>query len=311
MRVAGAVCGRSRVRSSTPRCSSPVGRWRRRGPTRRSLLDEVAVDDVRAGAARRVGRRPRGARHGGRRAPERERRGRHPTAPGGGVGGLPGPWRTARRRRSGRAGTRRGARGLRRARRRRPVVGRAGRRRGPRRAGAHAVATPGSGERGRVRTDRRGAGGAAGTRGGRGVARDGRGPRLGRVDQRARARRPGPDGGGPRSGHDGRGRPGRPAASRRDVLVPVRRRRGAGPRARPARVRGGVRVGVHGLHAGAQPRARGDGCPDPRKRAGDAAVGGRGSRWAMRRGRPASGRSVPSSPDAVATVRAQLGTDRL
>ena len=245
MRVAGAVCGRSRVRSSTPRCSCPVGRWRPAADDA-GLLDEVAVDSSGRVLLAAWDAALAAARHGGRRAPERERRGRHPTAAGGGVGGLPGPRRTARRRRAGRAGARRGARRLRRARRRRPVVGRAGRRRGPRRAGAHAVATPGSGERGRVRTDRRGAGRAAGPRGGRGVAGDGRGPRR-RVDRRARARGPGPDGGGPRSGHDGRGRPGRPAASRRDVLVPVRRRRGAGPRARPARVRGGVRVGVHGL----------------------------------------------------------------
>ena len=43
MRVAGAVCGRSRVRSSTPRCSLP-GRAVAAGSDSPQLLDEVAVD---------------------------------------------------------------------------------------------------------------------------------------------------------------------------------------------------------------------------------------------------------------------------
>ena len=72
-------------------------------------------------------------------------------------------------------------------------------------------------------------------------ARGARGP-----DPRRRGR-------GPR--RRGGRRPRRPAPPPGDVLVPLRRRGGAGDRARPARVRRGERVGVHGLDAGAEPRA--------------------------------------------------------
>ena len=69
-------------------------------------------------------------------------------------------------------------------------------------------------------------------------------------------------------GHRGLPGPGRPAAARGGVLVPLRRRRGPGHRARPARVRGRQRLGLHRQHPGAQPRARRDGRADPRQRAG-------------------------------------------
>ena len=51
-----------------------------------------------------------------------------------------------------------------------------------------------------------------------------------------------------------------------NVLVPLRRRRGPGHRARPAGLRGGQRVGLHVLDARAQPRAGGDGRAHPRQR---------------------------------------------
>ena len=63
-------------------------------------------------------------------------------------------------------------------------------------------------------------------------------------------------------------RPGRPAPPPGDVLLPVRRRRGAGDRARPAGVRRRQRLGVHGLDARAEPRAGGDGRAHPRQRPG-------------------------------------------
>ena len=111
--------------------------------------------------------------------------------------------------------------GLRRARRRRPVVGRAGRRRAcsscrERHPVAPSRAAVSEAEHGR---DRRRAGGAAGARRGRGVAADGRATAPTRrrraralVDQvrTAAARVP---------RRRGRRRPGRPAAPRRDVLV--------------------------------------------------------------------------------------------
>ena len=77
----------------------------------------------------------------------------------------------------------------------------------------------------------------------------------------ARARR------GRRPGRRGRRRPGRPAPPRRDVLVPLRGRRGARWRAGPRRVRGRLRLGVHRERAGAEPRAGGDGRAHARQRA--------------------------------------------
>ena len=61
-------------------------------------------------------------------------------------------------------------------------------------------------------------------------------------------------------------RPGRPAPPPGHVLLPVRRRGGAGDRARPPRLRGRQRVGVHRLDARAEPRAGGDGRAHPRQR---------------------------------------------
>ena len=69
-------------------------------------------------------------------------------------------------------------------------------------------------------------------------------------------------------GHRGVPGAGRPAAAPRRVLLPLRRRRGPRDRARPARVRGGERVGLHREHARAEPRARRDGRADPRQRPG-------------------------------------------
>ena len=117
---------------------------------------------VRTGAAGRVGAPPSHVPgHGRGRAAERERRGGHPAAAGGRVGGLPGP--TAYRCSS----TRRPAWGA------TPVpeaydvlVGDARSWGGPAGVGVLVVPErtrwrrPGSGERGRVRTDRRRAGGA-------------------------------------------------------------------------------------------------------------------------------------------------------
>ena len=60
----------------------------------------------------------------------------------------------------------------------------------------------------------------------------------------------------------------RPTAPRPGgVLLPLRRRRGARDRARPSRLRGRERVGLHGQHARAEPRARRDGRAHPRQRA--------------------------------------------
>ena len=61
---------------------------------------------------------------------------------------------------------------------------------------------------------------------------------------------------------------GRPAAAPGDVLLPLRRRRGAGDRAGPAGFRGGERVGVHVVGARAEPRPGRDGRAHPRQRAG-------------------------------------------
>ena len=62
------------------------------------------------------------------------------------------------------------------------------------------------------------------------------------------------------------GDPDRPPPPPGDVLLPLRRRRGAGHRARPARLRHRQRLGLHRLDADAQPRAGGDGRADPRQR---------------------------------------------
>ena len=69
-------------------------------------------------------------------------------------------------------------------------------------------------------------------------------------------------------------------------------------RARPARLRRGVRVGLHRQHARAEPRPGGDGRADPRQRAGHPAPGGRGARPRRRR----RARSCAVLPDAVAAV---------
>ena len=97
----------------------------------------------------------------------------------------------------------------------------------------------------------------------------GRGRRAGRRERAsARPRRPHPDRGGRPAGGRGRGLGGRPAAAPRDVLLPLRRRRGAGDRAGPAGLRGGERVGVHVVGARAEPRPGRDGRAHPRQRAG-------------------------------------------
>ena len=62
------------------------------------------------------------------------------------------------------------------------------------------------------------------------------------------------------------GDPRRPAAPPGHVLLPVRRRGGAGDRARPPRVRRRQRLGVHRLDPRAEPRARGDGRAHARQR---------------------------------------------
>ena len=69
------------------------------------------------------------------------------------------------------------------------------------------------------------------------------------------------------AGRGGRRRPRRAPAPPGDLLLPVRRRRGAGDRARPPRLRRRERLGLHRLDARAQPRAGGDGRADPRQRA--------------------------------------------
>ncbi len=106
----------------------------------------------------------------------------------------------------------------------------------------------GAGRRGRAPGRRGGA-----RRGQRPPVRPGRpDPRRGRRDPRRRGGR----------------RPGRPAPPPGDVLLPVRRRRGAGDRARQAGVRRRQRLGVHRVDPRAQPRARGDGRAHPRQRPG-------------------------------------------
>ena len=78
-------------------------------------------------------------------------------------------------------------------------------------------------------------------------------------------------GSGPRPpdpGRRGGRRPGRPAPPPGDVLLPVRRRRGAGHRAGPAGLRRGQRLGLHRVDPHPQPGARGDGRAHPRQRPG-------------------------------------------
>ena len=104
--------------------------------------------------------------------------------------------------------------------------------------------------------------------------------RADRAGARRRAGRPDPRRGRGHPRHRGRRRPGRPAAARGDLLLPVRRRRGARGRAGPAGVRRGVRLGLHLQHARAEPRPGGDGRAHPRQRAGHPAAGGRGARAA-------------------------------
>ena len=107
------------------------------------------------------------------------------------------------------------------------------------------------------------------------------------------------DGPGRGAGRRGGRRPDRAAPPPRDVLLPLRRRRGAADRAGPARVRRVVRVVVHVERARALARARRDGGAVPRQHPGVAAARSRGGR--RRRG------SWPSCPDVVGSVRAQLG----
>ena len=147
---------------------------------------------------------------------------------------------------------------------------------------------PGAGERGRVRTHRRRARrcrrSLAAAEAWQADAADRepasarRGPGAGRPARRGR-------GAGPR--HRGRRRPGRPAAPRGDVLVPVRRRRGAG---RTSSTGAGFAVASGSActaeHPRAQPRAGRDGRAHPRQRAGHAAAG-RGGRAGRRAGRRA------------------------
>ena len=200
--------------------------------------------------------------------------------------------------RRGVAGPRAGAHVVRRARRRRALVGRPRRRRGARRARAHPVAP----RRARTATPERRAHATPSpwspsalaaaeawqqteaTR-----AAETREPRA-LVDRIRAAAAAIPD-------VEVVGDPRRPAAPRRDLLLPVRRRRGAGHRARPAGLRGGVGVGVHGQHARAEPRARRDGRADPRQRTRDPAP-----RTGVAPDREADVDAVPRRccPDAVA-----------
>ena len=102
-------------------------------------------------------------------------------------------------------------------------------------------------------------------------------------------------------GRRGRRRSGRPAAAPGDVLVPVRRRRGAADRARPGGVRGVERLELHRRHARAEPRPRRDGRAHPRQRAGVAAPRhDRGRRRAVPRGPPP--RSSPTSAPRLAST---------
>ena len=120
-------------------------------------------------------------------------------------------------------------------------------------------------------------------------------------------------------------RPGGPAPPPGHVLLPLRRRRGAGERARPPRLRRRQRLGVHRLHPRAQPRAGRDGRADPRQRAGvpdpghdrrgRRAVPGRAARRGARRSGPRSasvdadleldcrGHAVPAAGDRARPPR--------
>ena len=95
------------------------------------------------------------------------------------------------------------------------------------------------------------------------------------------------------------GDPDRSAAPPGHVLLPVRRRRGARDRARPAGVRGGERLGVHGVDTGAQPRARRHGRAHPRQRPG------------LRRTRHHRGRrrAVPRACSRVSSSACGRGSD--
>ena len=100
----------------------------------------------------------------------------------------------------------------------------------------------------------------------------------------------------------GRRRPGGPAPPPGDLLLPLRRRRGAGHRAGPARLRGRQRLGVHGLDARTQPRAGRDGRAHPRQRPGLA-----GPRTPPR---PRSTRCSPPCPGWSPTSARRPGCER-
>ena len=147
-------------------------------------------------------------------------------------------------------------------------VGRARGRRGPRRTPRRAMARPVPRGRSLGRARERFRERAGDPRRGLGAAgRGGRARRRERADQHAlvdRIRRVV----GEIENVEVVGDPERPAAPPGHVLLPLRQRRGAGERARSARVRRGQRIGVHGLVAGAQPRAGGHGRAHPRQRPG-------------------------------------------
>ena len=154
----------------------------------------------------------------------------------------------------------------------RPQVGWPGRRRCPRRAQGHPLGAALGRSLEVTGSGRPGGGGRRGGAAGR--ARRGRGgggpaerarrgdPRHGRRD-RARRR-------GGRRAH-------RAAAAHRDVLLPVRRRRGPAARPGPGRLRGVLGLGLHRRHPRALARPGRDGRADPRQRPGVAA------QWSVRR----------------------------
>ena len=102
-------------------------------------------------------------------------------------------------------------------------------------------------------------------RGRRAAGRGGRARRGQRAPARARRRRT-PPGGRRGARRRGRRRPRATTPPPGDVLLPLRRRRGARHRARPSRLRDRERLGLHRLDAHAEPRAGGDGRAHPRQR---------------------------------------------
>ena len=100
-------------------------------------------------------------------------------------------------------------------------------------------------------------------------------------------------------GHRGVPRPRGAAPPPGGLLLPLRRRRGAGHRARPAGLRRGQRFGLHGQHPRAQPRARRHGRPHARQRAGLART--------ARPTPPRCDRLARELPGVVARLRTEAG----